>query len=133
MNSNLPLSEEVICFMSLPYNRKLIFRAKELRMQATRQENHLWYDFLRTYPIRFQRQKVIGPFIADFYCHKAKLIVELDGSQHYTKAGASYDMERDRFLSEKGLLILRISNLDVDSHFNSVCCLIDQEVRKRTF
>ena len=118
--------------MSLPYNRKLIPRAKELRTQATRQENHLWYDFLCSYPVRFQRQKVIGPFITDFYCHQAKLVVELDGSQHYTKEGTSYDVERDHFLSENRLFVLHISNLEVDSHFDSVCRLIDQEVRKRT-
>ncbi len=73
--------------MSLKYNGKLIPRAKDLRKNATRQENHLWYDFLRTFPVRFQRQKAIDGFIADFYCHKARLIIELDGSQHYTDDG----------------------------------------------
>ena len=66
--------------MSLPYKNKLIPCAKELRKNATRQENHLWYDFLRSYPVRFQRQKTIGSFIVDFYCHAAKLVIELDGS-----------------------------------------------------
>ncbi len=70
--------------MSLEYNKKLIPRAKELRKNMTKQENHLWYDFLRIYPVRFQRQKTIDNYIADFYCHKAKLIIELDGSQHFT-------------------------------------------------
>ena len=76
--------------MSLPYKNKLIPRAKELRKNATRQENHLWYDFLRSYPVRFQRQKTIGSFIVDFYCHAAKLVIELDGSQHYTDQGVAY-------------------------------------------
>ena len=65
--------------MSLPYQGKLIPRAKELRKGATKQENHLWYDFLRGYPMRFQRQKTIDGFIADFYCHVARLVVEVDG------------------------------------------------------
>lgn len=96
--------------MSLPYKGELIPRAMELRKEATRQENHLWYDFLRFYSVRFQRQKVIGPFIADFYCHKAKIVIELDGSQHYTAQGAAYDAERSRFLSGYGILVLRFSN-----------------------
>ena len=73
--------------MSLTYQKNLIPRAKELRANATRHENHLWYDFLRTYPIRFQRQKTIDRFIVDFYCHRAKLVIELDGSQHFTEEG----------------------------------------------
>ena len=73
--------------MSLPYKNKLIPRAKELRKNATRQENHLWYDFLRSYPVRFSRQKVLGKYIADFYSADAKLVIELDGSQHYEDAG----------------------------------------------
>lgn len=82
--------------MSLPYKKHLIPRAKELRKEATKQENHLWYDFLCSYPVRFQRQKTVGSFIADFYCHKAKLVIELDGSQHYSEQGQAYDEERSR-------------------------------------
>ena len=62
---------------------KPLTRAQELRKNATKEENHLWYDFLRTYPVQFLRQKPFGPYIVDFYCHKAKLAIELDGSQHY--------------------------------------------------
>ena len=77
--------------MSLPYNHKLIPRAKELRKDATEQEKCLWYKYLSQYPIRFQRQKTIGRFIADFYCAKAKLVIELDGSQHFSNEGKAYD------------------------------------------
>ena len=77
--------------MSLPYQEKLIPRAKELRKNATKQENHLWYDFLCSYPVQFQRLKTIDHFIADFYCHAAKLIIELDGSQHYEEQGIERD------------------------------------------
>lgn len=86
--------------MSLPYQGKLIPRAQELRKKATKQENHLWYDFLRDYPIRFQRQKTIDSFIADFYCHTARLIIELDGSQHYEEQGVERDKERTAILEQ---------------------------------
>ena len=118
--------------MSLPYKNKLIPRAKELRKNATRQENHLWYDFLRSYPVRFQRQKTIGSFIVDFYCHAAKLVIELDGSQHYTDQGVAYDEERSRALSKFGLTILRFSNLDIDRNFNGVCEAIHEAVKATT-
>ena len=65
-------------------NSKLTRNAQTLRKNMTKEERHLWYDYLRSYPIRFQRQKVLGKYIADFYCAEAKLVIELDGSQHYT-------------------------------------------------
>ena len=117
--------------MSLFYNGKLIQRAKKLRKDATPQENRLWYEFLRVYPIRFQRQKTIGSFIVDFYCHKAKLVVEIDGSQHYTEDGMAYDRERDATLSALGVLVLRFSNTDVERNFQSVCEEIDCLVQTR--
>ena len=80
--------------MPLWYNGKNIVLAENLRKNATPQENHLWYDFLSKYDVRFQRQKSIDNFIADFYCHKAKLIIEIDGSQHYTEKGQRNDSFR---------------------------------------
>ena len=118
--------------MSLKYNGKLIPRAKDLRKNATRQENHLWYDFLRTFPIRFQRQKAIDGFIADFYCHKARLIVELDGSQHYTDDGLDKDEKRTQILNKYNLEVLRFSNLDIDKNFSGVCTRIEETIKKRT-
>ena len=117
--------------MSLPYKGKLIPRAKEPRKEATRQENHLWYDFLRSYSVRFQRQKAIGSFIADFYCHKAKLVIELDGSQHYSAQGLAYDAERSGILSKYGILVLRFSNSEIDQNFSEVCAMIDYRVQER--
>ena len=117
--------------MSLPYQNKLIPRAKELRKEATKQENHLWYDFLKSYPVRFQRQKTIDYFIADFYCHAAKLIVELDGSQHYEEQGIERDKERTAILEQYGLNVIRFSNLDVERTFEGVCTAIDLVVRER--
>ena len=115
--------------MSLPYKGSLIPLAKNLRNNATRHERHLWYDFLREYPVRFQRQKTIGNYIVDFYCHSAKLVVELDGSQHYMDNGLCRDKERDNFLNEQGLSVIRISNADIDTNFTGVCEYIDKEVK----
>lgn len=117
--------------MSLPYKQCLIPRAKELRKAATKEENHLWYDFLRNYPIRFQRQKTIGGFIVDFYCHKAALIVELDGSQHFTEQGKAYDMERSAILERYHLKVLRFSNYEINTNFSAVCEKIHQIVEEQ--
>ena len=117
--------------MSLPYHGKLIDRAKKLRKNATKQENHLWYDFLRSYPVRFQRQKTIDSFIVDFYCHAAQLVIELDGSQHYEEQGKAYDAERTAILESYGLTVLRFSNYDIDAHFSSVCEKIDRTIQGR--
>ena len=110
--------------MSLPYQGKLIPRAKELRKGATKQENHLWYDFLRGYPMRFQRQKTIDGFIADFYCHVARLVVEVE-------QGLAYDKERSAIFAEYGVKVIRFSNLEIEQSFQEVCSAIDLEVRKR--
>lgn len=117
--------------MSLSYQKNLIPRAKELRSNATPQENHLWYDFLRTYPIRFQRQKTIDRFIVDFYCHRAKLVVELDGSQHFTEEGMAYDQERSDVLAGYGLYVRRFNNLEIDQNFSAVCEEIHRLVQER--
>ena len=115
--------------MSLPYLGKLIAPAKELRKNATRQEQHLWYDFLRNHRLRFQRQKVIGGVIVDFYCHAARLIIELDGSQHYEEAAKRYDEDRTKFLEANGLQVLRFPNAEVDQDFENVCRVIDEAVK----
>ena len=113
--------------MSLPYEHELIDRAKQLRKNAIKQENHLWYDFLKDYPMRFQRQKVIGNYIVDFYCHRAKLVIELDGSQHFEANLENYDGVRTGFLEAQGLKVIRIANSDVDRNFESVCEMIGRE------
>ena len=117
--------------MSLPYQEKLIPRAKELRKNATKQEKHLWYDFLCRYPVRFQRQKTIDHFIADFYCHAAKLVIELDGAQHYDEQGLARDKERTAILAEYGVEVLRFSNTEVENDFRRVCTMIDSAVQER--
>jgi len=98
----------------------------------TKEEAHLWYQFLCRYPLRFRRQYVIGNYIADFYCHKAKLVVELDGSQHCSPEEAEYDQRRTVYLESQGLQVLRFSNLDVMRQFHSVCEAVDMAVKERT-
>ena len=95
--------------------------AQRLRREMTPEERHLWYDFLKGLPVVFNRQKVIGPYIADFYCAGAKLVIELDGSQHFEEDGPARDQARDAYLTGLGLLVLRYTNVQVHRHFNEVC------------
>ena len=115
--------------MSLWYDKRNIPLAKTLRKDATPQEKHLWYDFLSGYPVRFQRQKAIDHFIADFYCHQARLIVEIDGSGHYTPEGERQDAFRTEVLEDYGLTVIRFTNRQVDENFEGVCAYIDMVVR----
>ena len=105
--------------------------AQTLRKNMTKEERHLWYDFLKTYPVQFRRQYTIGRFVADFYCHQAKLVVELDGSGHYMPQGQAYDKNRTAYLESQGLMVLRFSNLDVLKRFAGVCEQIDLTVKER--
>ena len=115
--------------MSLNYNEKNITLAKNLRKNATPQENRLWYDFLSKYEIRFQRQKAIDNFIADFYCHKAKLIIEIDGAQHNTEEGSQIDEFRTEILEGYDLKVIRFSNRQINMDFLDVCRYIDAVVK----
>lgn len=111
--------------MERKHNKSIVPAAKTLRKNMTEEERHLWYDFLRNYPIRFQRQKVLGRYIVDFYCAQAQLIVELDGSQHYEESGIKHDEERTDFLEEYGLSVIRIPNNEINRNFAGVCEYID--------
>ena len=107
--------------MKLPSNTKLTSNARKLRKTMTKEERHLWYDFLRDLPIMVHRQKVIGSYIVDFYIDKAQLAIELDGSQHYEPDGRTKDAQRDVYLQSLGITVLRYSNADVNTRFESVC------------
>ena len=103
--------------------------SQTLRKNATKEENHLWYDFLRTHPLQFRRQVPFGRYIVDFYCAKARLVIELDGSQHYVDRGPECDAVRTQYLQrEHGLQILRFTNLDVKKNFEGVCAAINAEI-----
>ena len=111
------------------YNKANIPRARELRKNMTPWERKLWYDFLRTYPIRFQRQKAIGNYIVDFFCAKACLALELDGGGHYEFQQAARDDARTCALRRMGVRVVRVCNMDVDGHFREVCEMIDHIVK----
>ena len=123
-----PLTEGM--HMQPKYNKKLVPFAKNLRKEMTKEERHLWYDYLRTHPIRFVRQKVLGKYIADFYSAQAKLVIELDGSQHYEEQMAKEDAERTAFLEEYGLTVIRIPNNEINRNFRGVCEFIDAAVKQ---
>ena len=116
--------------MDYKHNKALVPNAKNLRKNLTKEERRLWYDYLRTYPVKFLRQKIIGKYIVDFYCAKAKLIVELDGSQHYEEKGMEYDAERTAFLEQYGIRVLRIPNNEVNKNLSGVCEYIDFAVKQ---
>ena len=116
--------------MSLEYKESNIKLAKALRKNATPQERHLWYDFLSTYPVRFQRQKAIDNFIADFYCHKARLVIEIDGSEHYSDDGLQKDKYRTEILEGFDLKVIRFTNTQINNEFQGVCEYIDMIVKQ---
>ena len=112
-------------------NYNLLNIARILRRNMTSQEKHLWYDFLRHYPVKIYKQRIIDNFIADFYCHQARLVIEIDGSQHYTSKGKSHDEARTEVLERYGLFVLRFSNNEIDTRFDKVCYTIDAMIRER--
>lgn len=114
------------------YNKANISLARNLRKNMTPWERKLWYGYLRSYPLRFQRQKALGNYIADFYCAKAGLVIELDGGGHYTDQQAEMDAMRTRNLEAMHLTVIRICNLDIDRNFEGVCEYIDLAVRRKT-
>jgi very-short-patch-repair endonuclease len=115
-----------------PYcSPELKIRARQLRKDATKYEHRLWYDFLNKFKPRFLRQRPIGYYIVDFYCHKAALAVELDGSQHYEPEALEYDKERSEYLNSMGITVLRFHNSDIDNNFDKVCEKIATTVYER--
>ena len=107
--------------MNQTNNAKLSPNARNLRKNMTKEERNLWYDFLKTLPLTVHRQKTMGQYIVDFYVATEKLVIELDGSQHYEETGQAKDAERDRYLKSIGCKVLRYSNADVNQRFTSVC------------
>ena len=112
-------------------NHELVANARKLRREMTKEERHLWYDYLRHHPVKFRRQAVFGKFIVDFYCAKAKLVVELDGSQHYEPENRRADQLRTEYLEKFGVMVIRIANTDVTRNFRGVCAYIDDLIEAR--
>lgn len=117
--------------MGLPRKRKLALLAHQLRVNATKEERKLWYEFLCSYPIAFRQQKVIGVYIVDFFCNKVRLSIELDGSHHYESHQKECDLYRTRYLELLEVKELRFSNYEVLYNFEGVCEAIHNEVTKR--
>lgn len=109
----------------------MLSHAKRLRRNMTPWERKLWYLFLRTYPVKTYKQHVLGPYIVDFYCPRAKLIIELDGSQHFLPEGQASDAKRTADLEAHGYALLRFPNIDVDRRFQAVCETIHRELHAR--
>ena len=107
--------------MGFKYNKTLVANAQQLRKNMTREEKHIWYDFLKRLPITVNRQKNIGNFIVDFYIAEKRTVIEIDGSQHYEEEKAKEDKKRDAELYKLGITVLRYSNTDINKRFNSVC------------
>ncbi len=107
--------------MSIDHNQKLSGNARKLRKNMTKEEQHLWYDFLRDLPIMVHRQKVIGSYIVDFYIAQKRIVIELDGSQHFEIDGKAADFLRDKYLESQGITVLRYTNLDIHRNFGDVC------------
>ena len=117
--------------MTIPKDNTKLKRARYLRKEMTPQERHLWYDFLRYYPVKIYKQRIIDRYIVDFYCASAKLVIEIDGSQHYGTQGQQHDAERTTHLESLGLAVVRYSNADINVRFQSVCEDIDRLIRER--
>lgn len=117
--------------MSIPKDNRQLENARRLRREMTPHERKLWYLFLRKYPVKFFKQRIIGSYIVDFYCSSAKLVIEIDGSQHYDIQGMEYDAHRSAFLESFGLKIVRFSNREIDRNFSSVCEQIDLIIKER--
>ena len=117
--------------MPIPKDNSQLENARRLRREMTPHERKLWYLFLRRYPVKIYKQRIIGKYIVDFYCSSAGLVIELDGSQHYEPQGMAYDSERSEFLTSLGLEVLRFSNREIDREFHGVCAQIDIAIQTR--
>ncbi len=109
-------------------NSKLTTNSKTLRKNMTKEEKHLWYDFLKNLPITVHRQKVINRYIVDFYIANNKTVIEIDGSQHYEDSAVEYDKKRDEFLNSIGIRVLRYTNIQINKEFENVCNDILQNI-----
>ena len=117
--------------MKYYYNGDLQIIARDLRKRMTKQERHLWYDFLKSYEHQFYRQRIIDRFIADFYCPASKLVVELDGGEHYTEKKMLDDEHRTLIINQYGIHVVRIPNNEIDNNFYNVCTYLDSIIKKR--
>ncbi|MBQ8768878.1 MAG: endonuclease domain-containing protein [Oscillospiraceae bacterium] len=117
--------------MPIPKNSDLLEHARKLRQDMTPQERKLWYLFLQKYPVKIYKQRIIGSYIADFYCASAKLVIEVDGSQHYFEKEQQKDTNRSAYFESLGLHVIRYSNADINERFDRVCESIHQHIQSK--
>ena len=117
--------------MNIPKDNTKLETARKLRREMTPHERKLWYLFLKNYPVKIYKQRIIDRFIVDFYCASAKLVIEIDGSQHYEETGKAFDAERTAVLESFGLQVIRYSNREIDREFSAVCEQIDSVIKER--
>ncbi len=114
----------------LSYDHRNKSRTQNLRREMTRQERKLWYDFLKSYPVQFRRQKQFGYYIVDFYCADAKLVVEVDGGQHFSPEEIVYDQRRTSYMESLGLHVIRFTNIEIEQRFYQVCTEINRVIQQ---
>ena len=117
--------------MKIPKDNKKLATARRLRRDMTPHERKLWYLFLQKYPTKIYKQRIIDRFIVDFYCASAKLVIEIDGSQHFEEDGLNSDAKRTEILEQYGLHVVRYTNREIDREFSAVCQQIDQIIKER--
>ena len=117
--------------MKIPKDNKKLESARKLRREMTPHERKLWYLFLQKYPVKIYKQRIIGNYIVDFYCASAKLVIEIDGTQHFEQPGKDRDEARTDYLESLGLKVVRYSNRDIDREFAAVCDDIDRLIKNR--
>ena len=117
--------------MNIPKDNSKLEKARSLRREMTPHERKLWYLFLRKYPVKIYKQRIIDRYIVDFYCASAKLVIELDGTQHYEEQGSANDVRRTEVLESYGLQVIRYSNREIDREFNAVCEDIHRIIQER--
>ena len=104
-----------------PYKEKLTDNAQTLRVNMTKEEKHLWYDFLKKLPVNVNRQKNIGSYIVDFYISACRIVIEIDGRQHGEPENRAADRARDDTLYKLGITVLRYTNKQINQNFRGVC------------
>ena len=115
----------------IPKDIRVSARAKMLRKEMTPQEKQLWYGFLKDYPVKVYKQRIIESYIVDFYCASAKLVIEIDGGQHYSQEALEYDQRRTEVIEKYGLKVIRFTNTDINKYFEGVCSKIRKEIEER--
>ena len=99
--------------------------AVKLRKNMTDEEKKVWYQILKGRVPRFHRQQIIGNYIVDFYCPELRLVIEVDGYQHFLPDNVEYDNKRTAYIEEQDIYVLRFENTEVNKDIEQVRCIIN--------